>query len=360
MLELHDFCELVNFKFTAVQNIMYVHSALILAAVFTVTNFITTCTSFVLSKYSSKPYVLPSFKCSTGNIQGDIDDDMIDRADEEEQLMKKTVSTKFEESSTASIVSDIRTNGVARINNVLSSALVKELLNFINLELKNSLDGISIDKLVRSDIFTSIKSNNNRWDMKLPINDLVQKVMKVLLKSGSVLGDALSDLVGEDGGLFELSSFITVNGSKRQIIHSDTLWSKQPSTFTCTLSLQDICEDMGPTVFIPGTHTEDAYIRRVYEANDSIISSSPHTLSTLNSGDIAIYDSRLLHCGGSNRSDKQRVLFYFSFKNLSKNKNYVSVGSGTVSATAERLSAMNGASMRSQYKGQFILSDFRN
>lgn len=339
---------------------MFVH--LITILVFSTINLITTCSSFALTAYTRNSKLcsaLPSLKCGTNNVQEDIDDDMIDRADEEEQLMKKTETTKFIESSHSNLVSDIRTKGVARINNALSPALVNELLTFIKLELKESLEGISTDKLIRSDVFTNIKSNTNRWDLKLPINSLIHKIMKLLLKSGSLLGDALSELVGEEGGLFELASFITVNGSKRQIIHSDTLWSKQPSTFTCTLSLQDICEEMGPTVFIPGTHTEEAYIRRVYEENSSILSTSANTLSTLNSGDLAIYDSRLLHCGGSNRSDKQRILFYFSFKNLSKNKNFVSVGSGSVRASAERQSAMNGASMRSQYKGQFILNDFR-
>jgi hypothetical protein len=38
-------------------------------------------------------------------------------------------------------------------------------------------------------------------------------------------------------------------------------------------------------------------------------------LGLLPKGCCAIFDSRTLHCGGANRSDKSRALFYFTFKN---------------------------------------------
>ena len=34
--------------------------------------------------------------------------------------------------------------------------------------------------------------------------------------------------------------------------------------------------------------------------------------SNLKKGDVSIFDSRLLHCGMANKSDKRRVLFYFT------------------------------------------------
>ena len=37
-------------------------------------------------------------------------------------------------------------------------------------------------------------------------------------------------------------------------------------------------------------------------------------MATLGAGDATVFDSRLLHCGGGNASDKRRVLFYFSFE----------------------------------------------
>lgn len=83
---------------------------------------------------------------------------------------------------------------------------------------------------------------------------------------------------------------------------------------------------MGPTVFILGTHTEEVYLERVtefmeegyMEDKDSKLLLLPHTLSVIDEGSAAVYDSRLLHCGGANRSFKQRVLFYFTVSNPKK------------------------------------------
>ena len=41
---------------------------------------------------------------------------------------------------------------------------------------------------------------------------------------------------------------------------------------------------------------------------------APNCVATLRTGDVSMFDSRLLHCGGGNFSDKRRVLFYFSFE----------------------------------------------
>ena len=49
--------------------------------------------------------------------------------------------------------------------------------------------------------------------------------------------------------------------------------------------------------------------------DESALLSRPHMLSVLLSGSAALYDSRLLHCGGANRSQRPRVLFYFTVSN---------------------------------------------
>ena len=48
---------------------------------------------------------------------------------------------------------------------------------------------------------------------------------------------------------------------------------------------------------------------------DSELLTLPHTLSLLSEGHAALYDSRILHCGGANRSKIPRVLFYFTISN---------------------------------------------
>ena len=45
---------------------------------------------------------------------------------------------------------------------------------------------------------------------------------------------------------------------------------------------------------------------------DSLIASLPAVTSALKTGDVAIFDSRVLHCGDANSSAKRRVLFYFT------------------------------------------------
>ena len=65
---------------------------------------------------------------------------------------------------------------------------------------------------------------------------------------------------------------------------------------------------MGHTTFIPRTHTPDAHLlwNRGQKQKESLIASLPAVQSGLKKGDVVIFDSRLLHCGGSNDSQKRR------------------------------------------------------
>ena len=40
----------------------------------------------------------------------------------------------------------------------------------------------------------------------------------------------------------------------------------------------------------------------------------PSCVALLQTGDAALYDGRLLHCGGANRSDALRILFYLTLR----------------------------------------------
>ena len=74
------------------------------------------------------------------------------------------------------------------------------------------------------------------------------------------------------------------------------------------------------------------------------LSSTPNVLSNLKLGDGSIYDSRVLHCGTSNRSDKPRILLYATFRNPDG-----------PSADSD---FWNVASIRPEYKGKYCLGDF--
>lgn len=111
-------------------------------------------------------------------------------------------------------------------------------------------------------------------------------------------------------------------GSQRQVIHPDTPFidGKGPVLYTCFIALQDVTLDMGPTTWLPRTHTKEVHdaFTAGTESKDELLKKQPAVLGLLPKGSCGIFDSRLLHCGSANRSSdtsKSRALFYFSFKN---------------------------------------------
>jgi hypothetical protein len=75
---------------------------------------------------------------------------------------------------------------------------------------------------------------------------------------------------------------------------------------------------MGPTIFLPKTHTAAAHTEFDDSSQrDIMLSHRPSVVALLNAGDAALFDSRTIHCGGANDVDKgaTRALFYFSFRN---------------------------------------------
>ena len=91
--------------------------------------------------------------------------------------------------------------------------------------------------------------------------------------------------------------------------------------YTFFIALQDVEDDMGHTTFLPRTQTPDAHLlwNRDQKQKERLIASLPAVQSGLKKGDVVIFDSRALHCGGANDSNKRRVLFYFT---LSAQKNW--------------------------------------
>lgn len=74
-------------------------------------------------------------------------------------------------------------------------------------------------------------------------------------------------------------------------------------------------------------------------------------------GDVSIYDSRCLHCGTENQSDKPRILLYATFRNnadLSKG-----IGSSNNNNKDDQQDDYwNVASIRPEYVGKYTLRDF--
>eukprot|EP00957_Ditylum_brightwellii_P080401 6115436-Ditylum_brightwellii.AAC.1 len=61
---------------------------------------------------------------------------------------------------------------------------------------------------------------------------------------------------------------------------------------------------MGPTTFIPRSHTAQVHAKYndVPAGRDELLRQSPSVVALLNAGDASLFDSRSLHCGGANRN----------------------------------------------------------
>jgi hypothetical protein len=134
-----------------------------------------------------------------------------------------------------------------------------------------------------------------------------------------------------NGALFtELSVLISDPGAPRQQLHPDKAYQTICPSFTCFVALQDITNNMGPTVFLPKTNTKQCHLdfnnevndlnnkkeNDVTEDGDWFIKSREWSISLLNQGDVQILDSRTIHAATANNTIHQRrSLLYFTFKN---------------------------------------------
>jgi len=150
----------------------------------------------------------------------------------------------------------------------------------------------------------------------LPLDDArVVAALRELLVDSPV-GDVLSAVLGSDARLRELSTLVADPGAPRQVAHPDTPWHAAPALLTCFVALQPVEPAMGPTLFYPRTHDEKShghFFSSDETEKDHFLASSATTLSTLGLGDVSIFDSRTVHCGTANLSEKSRYLFYVSF-----------------------------------------------
>lgn len=163
----------------------------------------------------------------------------------------------------------------------------------------------------------------HRWDVFLPLDE---SVLGILSETIAPLRPLLAQLFTPDSALCELSALITDSGSPRQGLHFDTgMEPDAPLLMTCFVALQDIANDMGGTIMLPRTATAAAHHELAHVCEDSIgellgptatigaLKSLPVVRCSIKAGDVVCMDSRLLHCGGANRSaGLRRRLFYFT------------------------------------------------
>ena len=89
------------------------------------------------------------------------------------------------------------------------------------------------------------------------------QVRAALEEALSPLRAVLGGSVGENAELFELAALVSDPRAPRQPVHPDTPFKAGDGAAIVTtfVALQDVDESMGPTGFIPQTHTSEAHAR---------------------------------------------------------------------------------------------------
>ena len=57
----------------------------------------------------------------------------------------------------------------------------------------------------------------------------------------------------------ELACLISEPGSQQQPLHPDTPYTPRPPLYAAFVALQDVDVEMGPTIYLPGTHTKEEH-----------------------------------------------------------------------------------------------------
>ena len=225
----------------------------------------------------------------------------------------------------------LQQNGVARINNVLSSETSRALVTYIDEEKLRSEEEVSNGSVPQLSRFTRVLLKSNRCDLLLPFdtsNDVIMQALYELLGDGTsksnmgAVGSIIESTLSSDAELYEFASLISDPGSDRQVIHPDIAHQGETQKrtgplLTCFVAIQDIDQSMGPSEFLPHTNTAE-YHRQLndHSLRDDMLKHVPSKISLLNEGDCSIFDATTLHAGTANRSDKRRRLFYFTFRSL--------------------------------------------
>jgi len=209
-------------------------------------------------------------------------------------------------------------------------------------------------RLKRTDLFGNIQEVKNRTDLKL---DLCVPVIEALNQVVGRVGPIWTEVMGNRVRIVELSSITSDPGAVCQAVHADTMHGvtrflqgdmEMPNVgqgaekdddaiddmtsvvehiatdtamiYTCLVALQDVEPDMGPTHVWPGTNTVEHHAtlwgagvsEKLYPKEADKAFKVDHKDMTLKKGDLVVYDSRTMHCGGANISDKRRSVLVVS------------------------------------------------
>ena len=192
-------------------------------------------------------------------------------------------------------------SGYTIIKDVLDKHVCDSILSIVYNELEHNT--------LKSDEFKrDIIGDQNREHGTLPwreniINDAVFKIINRTYKYiNTYLTRDCHDFV-------ELGFMCLHPGGVKQGEHVDISPSKPGEYLTFLIYLTECSKENGATRLFPGTRPRDI---ANLDIND-ITSTREPVVAEGNIGDILIYDSRLVHNGGENTTNKDRVVMNFTF-----------------------------------------------
>lgn len=94
------------------------------------------------------------------------------------------------------------------------------------------------------------------WDLKL---QLAPPVAAALHEALVPLRRVVEAAMGERAVLHECAALVADPRAPRQPMHPDSPYSSSCAMLTVFVALQDVDESMGPTVWLPGTHSRQAH-----------------------------------------------------------------------------------------------------
>jgi len=213
--------------------------------------------------------------------------------------------------------------------------------------------GDEAKKIGRLELLGNIQEADRRADLKL---DLSMPVRKALNEVVQRCQGCFSEVMGASAKLVELATITSDPGAVAQPVHADTMHGvtrflqsdvQFPETaedsdgedgqddmgeivravatetaIICTalVALQDVSSSMGPTHLWPGTHTVNhhATLWGTCVGGKLSVAAADEAFGvdrvdmTLQKGDMVIYDSRTMHCGGANTSQSRRSVLCIS------------------------------------------------
>mmetsp|Transcript_150531 Transcript_150531/g.483966 ORF Transcript_150531/g.483966 Transcript_150531/m.483966 type:complete len:563 (-) Transcript_150531:153-1841(-) len=209
------------------------------------------------------------------------------------------------ECSAGSAALTVDTDGVAVVRGVLDEGSCAEALD--------AIAGHHAQAAARTD---SGEEPAERWfSQRYPQRDDVLLPLGLRGLRGALAGllralaDPLAELVGADATVIELAAHVSSPGAQPQSFHTDHPWTVVRQVVTCFVALHDIPSGLGPTEVFAGSHAAPVHVHA--ENGGTVLAGAKCSKDgsrclfaagcrglTLQRGDVALMDARILHRGG--------------------------------------------------------------